>query len=255
MAYNVKPPEIRFWRKVDQCECGCWIWKGKCPWFYADKPACLAVDFAFGVTGKKRTPYSKMLCGTAACIQPLHWGLKRDTEESKSRKQELARRRFRRLRDEQGELLNIRARERYWADPEAARAKVRAWKKANPEKVSYRAQLKRASDPMAFKAKRAANDHVRRARLRGGAVEKVSVLELIKRDAGVCQICGGEGDGGDKWSIDHIIPISKGGEHTYANTRLAHMKCNAGRSNRMVDISGNDHAMSGMADLTKLSRA
>lgn len=240
MAYNVKPPEIRFWRKVDQRECGCWIWTGRCPWFYADGSACLAVDFAFEVTGQKRKPYSKVLCGTPKCVQPLHWGLVRDTVGSKLRRQETARRYLRKLRDENGELLKARARGRYWADPESARAKVRAWKRANPEKVSYRAQLGRASNPMAFKAKRTANDHVRRARLRGGAVEKVSVLELIKRDGGTCQICGKEGDGGGKWSIDHIIPISKGGEHTYANTRLAHMKCNAGRSNRMIDISGSN---------------
>lgn len=209
-------------------------------WFYADGSPCLAVDFAFGVVGKKRRRYSRVLCGTDTCVQPLHWGLIRDTEESKARTRDRVRQRMQRLKAENPELLRARARERYWADPEASRAKVREWKKANPEKVSYKTQLERASDPMVFKARRASNDQVRRARLRGGAVEKVSVLELIKRDAGVCQICGKEGDGGDKWSIDHIIPISKGGEHTYANTRLAHMKCNSGRSNRMIDISGND---------------
>ena len=31
---------------------------------------------------------------------------------------------------------------------------------------------------------------------------------------------------------DHIVPLSKGGKHSYLNTRLAHIKCNVQRGNR-----------------------
>jgi 5-methylcytosine-specific restriction endonuclease McrA len=27
-------------------------------------------------------------------------------------------------------------------------------------------------------------------------------------------------------SLDHVVPLSEGGEHTYANTRIAHLICN-----------------------------
>ena len=36
-----------------------------------------------------------------------------------------------------------------------------------------------------------------------------------------------------EWHIDHIIPISKGGEHSYENVRAAHFICNALRSNNI----------------------
>ena len=31
-------------------------------------------------------------------------------------------------------------------------------------------------------------------------------------------------------SIDHIVPLSKGGEHSYANCALAHTGCNSAKS-------------------------
>lgn len=33
-------------------------------------------------------------------------------------------------------------------------------------------------------------------------------------------------------SLDHIVPVSEGGQHTYANTRIAHLRCNHARGNR-----------------------
>jgi 5-methylcytosine-specific restriction endonuclease McrA len=33
----------------------------------------------------------------------------------------------------------------------------------------------------------------------------------------------------DKWDIDHIVPVSKGGTHALSNLRPAHASCNRGR--------------------------
>jgi 5-methylcytosine-specific restriction endonuclease McrA len=33
-------------------------------------------------------------------------------------------------------------------------------------------------------------------------------------------------DVNSKWHVDHIVPISKGGPHSYLNVQLAHAKCN-----------------------------
>lgn len=67
----------------------------------------------------------------------------------------------------------------------------------------------------------------------------ISVQSLYKRDKGVCAICGGSCDYSDytvldnnfiagDWypSVDHIIPIAKGGEHSWENVQLAHRICN-----------------------------
>lgn len=69
--------------------------------------------------------------------------------------------------------------------------------------------------------------------LRKAFIENVSYETLYERDGGICQICGlpviKETCADDNWSgtIDHIIPISAGGEHSYENCQLAHRVCNS----------------------------
>jgi 5-methylcytosine-specific restriction endonuclease McrA len=33
-------------------------------------------------------------------------------------------------------------------------------------------------------------------------------------------------------SLDHIVPVSLGGTHTWANVQLAHLRCNVSKGNR-----------------------
>ena len=73
--------------------------------------------------------------------------------------------------------------------------------------------------------------HRRRARLVGQFVENVNVGKLATRDRWICGICGGKVAKGSE-SIDHIVPISQGGEHSYRNTQLAHIRCNKARGAR-----------------------
>lgn len=75
---------------------------------------------------------------------------------------------------------------------------------------------------------------------------RVWIMSLIKRDNNICAICKKECDlydyeitdigtmiAGDNYpSIDHIIPISKGGTHQWNNVQLAHRKCNRIKSNK-----------------------
>lgn len=72
----------------------------------------------------------------------------------------------------------------------------------------------------------------RKAKERGAkVVETVYTDALRERDQDRCGICGGIVPltvWPDPYSatIDHIVPVSKGGEHSYANTQLAHFRCN-----------------------------
>jgi 5-methylcytosine-specific restriction endonuclease McrA len=78
-------------------------------------------------------------------------------------------------------------------------------------------------------------------------IDKDITLEaLYRRDSGVCYLCGGLCDWGDRDkeknvvganypSIDHIIPISRGGLHAWNNVRLAHFRCNVEKSNTLPD--------------------
>jgi len=70
------------------------------------------------------------------------------------------------------------------------------------------------------------------------AGDKIKYEDLLVRDGPLCQICGGymDWDGGrsrDAVSLDHIIPLSKGGTHTMDNVRLAHMSCNSKKSDKL----------------------
>lgn len=73
----------------------------------------------------------------------------------------------------------------------------------------------------------------------GAVVEKFSSAEVFERDGWVCGICDEaierELSHPDprSCSLDHIIPLSLGGEHSQANTRAAHLDCNVRRGNRM----------------------
>lgn len=83
--------------------------------------------------------------------------------------------------------------------------------------------------------------HRRRSRKRGG--HSIPLSMLIRRDKGLCQLCGGRVQRqtwiGLKWnpkaaSIDHIKPLSVGGTHTWDNVQLANLKCNSEKSSETI---------------------
>lgn len=68
-------------------------------------------------------------------------------------------------------------------------------------------------------------DMTRRAKLAGAFVETVSAKVVFERDEGVCGICHEPVDPLD-YHVDHIVAISVGGLHSYANSQVAHPLCN-----------------------------
>lgn len=84
-----------------------------------------------------------------------------------------------------------------------------------------------------------AMDNTRRARYRGGSkVRAVSYKTIYDRDGGNCQLCGKKVSTKHKWpdllsgSMDHIIPLSKGGPHEESNIQLTHLGCNISKNNK-----------------------
>lgn len=87
--------------------------------------------------------------------------------------------------------------------------------------------------------------HTKRKRIiANGEVEIISLPRLVKRDNNICHLCGDKCDYNDKWkkdngstvygknypSVDHLIPVSKGGTETWDNVKLAHCYCNSVKS-------------------------
>lgn len=105
---------------------------------------------------------------------------------------------------------------------------------------------KYCSDKCCDKAMNKKKEIKRREVIRERLVDNdITVRGLYKRDGGICYLCGKPcrlddyittdqavvcGD----WypSIDHVVPLAKGGEHSWENVRLAHRKCNSLKSDR-----------------------
>lgn len=82
--------------------------------------------------------------------------------------------------------------------------------------------------------------YYQRARLHGAPAEiGITLPKLIEREGLTCTICGlpcfyfGDPCADLYPTIDHIIPISKGGGHTWNNVQIVHRICNINKSNKI----------------------
>lgn len=82
-------------------------------------------------------------------------------------------------------------------------------------------------------------DYQRRSAYDSPRAEVFSSEEIFERDGWLCQICGEEIDRNLVFphprsvSLDHIIPISRGGLHRRDNVQCAHFGCNSGKGNKL----------------------
>lgn len=94
--------------------------------------------------------------------------------------------------------------------PEKMRAATSRWRKNNRERILSHNQKRRAR------------------RSNAPSVEFVDRGVVFSRDGGVCHICRRRVSC-KGFHLDHLVPLSAGGEHTYANVRIAHPRCNMSR--------------------------
>jgi hypothetical protein len=104
--------------------------------------------------------------------------------------------------------------------------RIRDWGRRNPT---------RARD---YAAKRRARAHA------AGRIERIDVLVLAERDGWTCWLCEQPVDPSLTYpdhgyrSVDHVIPLGRGGAHTYENVRLAHWICNVRRGIARYEETG-----------------
>lgn len=89
-------------------------------------------------------------------------------------------------------------------------------------------------------------DYRKRAMKHGVVYESGITLEkLVKRDGLTCKLCGEECSWDDKqWgscgplypSLDHIIPMAKGGGHVWGNVQVAHVLCNSVKGDTLPEL-------------------
>jgi len=113
------------------------------------------------------------------------------------------------------------------------RCKRKVYKARHPESVAaeQRRYRERYGNPEYGEARRSA-DARRRARKRGARVETFHRADLAARDGWRCGLCSKPIDPDLAWphpkspSVDHVVPLAMGGEHSLANAQLAHLVCN-----------------------------
>lgn len=115
--------------------------------------------------------------------------------------------------ERRGDVYLERQRERYAADPERYLAANREWAKANPEKVSLVHRVKR-------QRKRAA-----------GNLTAADWRAVLKRYGTLCLCCGSS----EPPTIDHVIPLSRGGSNTVDNVQPLCNTCNMRKGTKTID--------------------
>jgi len=68
--------------------------------------------------------------------------------------------------------------------------------------------------------------HEVRARRLGIPYDLIDLRTVYSKHGGLCGICG-EPVSLETFTIDHIVPVSRGGPHTLENMQPAHRACNS----------------------------
>ena len=88
----------------------------------------------------------------------------------------------------------------------------------------------------------------RRATIKNVMVDKdIDIRRVYEKDNGICYLCKCKVDvndyktdgetfirGANYPSIDHVVPLAKGGKHSWDNVRLAHRKCNWEKKDKII---------------------
>ena len=134
---------------------------------------------------------------------------------------------------------------RYERDAEKVRAQARARREKNAEAARAYDRLRYERDRDKRIEGATKQSHVRRARLAEVQADKgLTRLALRKRDGDLCHYCKREMDFsravGRKFhdlhaTVEHVIPISRGGAHTFDNCVLACRSCNLRKNAQSVE--------------------
>ena len=97
------------------------------------------------------------------------------------------------------------------------------------------------SDSCSKKNNRRVRRKKERALLRSVKAENVNPIKVFERDGWICHLCGKPTLKSKRGTyhkrapeLDHITPLSKGGDHSYANTACSCRSCNASKSDTIA---------------------
>ncbi len=126
--------------------------------------------------------------------------------------------------------LSAQSKQRYWAKREEILEKRRLKYKQNvlfAESVKDRMKLWAKSNPDKIRLHRIACNRKRRTNNQSHISTKI-LKAVLERETLRCHICHKK-ISKNKITFDHIVPVSKKGDDSVLNLRLAHLSCNSKR--------------------------
>lgn len=132
--------------------------------------------------------------------------------------------------EENSEKIKSNSKQYYDKNSEVQKLKSAQWRKENPDKFKEQQESYRKNNVTKLLDKNAK----RRALKRGATIEAVDRNEVYLRAGGICGICNKHVPL-DKMTIDHVIPLIKGGAHSMQNVQIAHLSCNSAKGSKILN--------------------
>jgi 5-methylcytosine-specific restriction endonuclease McrA len=142
------------------------------------------------------------------------------------------------------EMIHQRDHDRYIANPEPKRARERARHARNPAIKRMNERARRIAKPDQWKAEASAWRAKNYQRIKGyqkiskarrrtaqGNFTAAEWRDLCARYGNKCLACGSEGP----LTVDHVIPISKGGTNDITNLQPLCLSCNLHKHEKTID--------------------
>lgn len=161
--------------------------------------------------------------------------------EKESQRRNDAKRKVQRVayRKANAERIKVRNAAYRQAKRDVIREQGRAYYIANKDAILERVRVAVAKNPDLYKQLHKAAKHRRRVRLESnGPCESFTDGEIFERDGWTCGLCDTPVDpllshpDPMSASLDHVVPIAKGGGHVRANVQCAHLRCNLSKRDR-----------------------
>lgn len=125
----------------------------------------------------------------------------------------------------------------YYKRAEYYKSENREWRRSHKDVMRAHAAAWVAANPQRRRAVSRNYAHRRRALMRSAMVRLVTVDEVMARCevfGGACAYCRRSFSSTLPMTIDHVIPISRGGPHILSNLRPACAPCNSSKNARKL---------------------
>ena len=123
------------------------------------------------------------------------------------------------------EELKSRRKSYYWKNREKVLKQFNDWAKDNGAKIKINRTQSRKANPALYRSYSA----TRRARMKNAQTFQITKMEFQKLYSSNCFYCQGTAT-----SIDHVIPLSRGGNHSIGNLVACCLSCNSSKKDKTI---------------------